>query len=213
MNNGEIAEELNLPESVPPEEQKKIHEIMGSPQTMLMTLRLPLGQKCFPKTELKKSPIHGRGIFAIDRIPRGQIITMYPGDIVKVKTSVGESDQEKLCGFFNSPHLPFHLCRVEDIPNIVSIYGFEINDTYSIAGHPELDEDVAYRGHLINDGARSHSPRDANVYRTVSLTKLNCQYLPILDSHVVIVATRDIQPGEEILATYGYDYWKHFHST
>ena len=178
-----------------------------------MTLRLPLPEKCIPRTELKKSPIHGRGLFAIDRIPGGQIITMYPGDIVKVKTSVGESEQEKLFGLIIGPHLPFHLYRVEDIRNIVSIYGFEINDTYSIAGHPELDEDVAYRGHLINDGAQSHSPQDANVYRTVSLAKLNCRYMDILDSHLVIVATRDIQPGEEILATYGYDYWKHFHST
>ena len=31
MNNGEIAEELNLPESVPHEERKKIHKVMGSP--------------------------------------------------------------------------------------------------------------------------------------------------------------------------------------
>ena len=82
-----------------------------------------------------------------------------------------------------------------------------------VAGDPELHDEGL--GHMVNDGARSRSPADADVYRLVSRTKENvhpyimCTMVEdVRGSTVLMRATRDIEKGEELLYSYGVPYWE-----
>jgi len=104
-----------------------------------------------------------------------------------------------------------------------------VDDMYAILGHPDLDEDSAYYGHYANDGAGhimlQKDMRDSNNddddetaieemesnYFFESLEVNNAKNRPLGGEgekyHTVIVATQDIQAGEEIFVMYGPDYW------
>ena len=115
-------------------------------------------------------------------------------------------------------------------------YAVTTNDVYSVMGHPELDDNPAYIGHFANDGAghlayeSPDSPRniDASLelgldtdsdefgvedniaaYVLKSFDVANAMHQPLDEDefHMVTVAIRDIKKGEEILVTYGPDYW------
>lgn len=115
-------------------------------------------------------------------------------------------------------------------------YAVSVDDHYSVMGHPSLDDDPAYYGHFANDGAGHlalEGPNSQNnllaaielgldttneeflgaeeniaAYVLKSLEVANAWHKSLGDgSHVVTVATRDIEAGEEILVTYGPDYW------
>lgn len=91
-------------------------------------------------------------------------------------------------------------------------------------GHPHLDDDPAYRGHYANDGggylalegAASSTGAELGLEKRIaeyvleSSDAANAMHGPFLGDglpHVVTVATRDIKAGEEVLVTYGPDYW------
>jgi len=114
-------------------------------------------------------------------------------------------------------------------------YAVSVDDHYSVMGHPALDTDPAYYGHFANDGAGHlalEGPNSQNnlqaaielgldtdedglgvemniaAYVLRSLEVANAWHKSIADgSHVVTVATRDIKAGEEVLVTYGPDFW------
>ena len=114
-------------------------------------------------------------------------------------------------------------------------YAVSVDDHYSVMGHPALDDDPAYYGHFANDGAGHlalegpNSPNNSQAAIELGLdteeddlgveTNIAAYVLKSLEvanawhkslaggSHVVTVATRDITAGEEILVTYGPDYW------
>ena len=87
------------------------------------------------------------------------------------------------------------------------------------AGDPDLHEEGL--GHMINDGARSRSPADVDIYRRVSLAKQNAMPYVLqaaredgfgrdqaLDNFLVQMrAARDIASGEELFFSYGAAYW------
>ena len=124
----------------------------------------------------------------------------------------------------------------ESNPPLTS-YAVTMNNVYSVMGHPYLDDNPAYIGHFANDGAGHlayedpDSPRNMEAslelgldtessefgvtdniaaYVLKSFDVANAMHQP-LDSanelHMVTVAVRDITKGEEILVTYGPDYW------
>lgn len=115
-------------------------------------------------------------------------------------------------------------------------YAVTTNDVYSVMGHPSLDDNPAYIGHFANDGAghlayeMPDSPRNieaslelgldtesnefgvedniaAYVLKSFDVANAMHQPLDADEYHMVTVATRDITKGEEILVTYGPDYW------
>lgn len=123
----------------------------------------------------------------------------------------------------------------ESKPPLTS-YAVTTNDVYSVMGHPSLDENPAYLGHFANDGAghlayeMPDSPRNIEAslelgldtessefgaedniaaYVLKSFDVANAMHQPLDDDefHMVTVAIRDIKKGEEILVTYGPDYW------
>ena len=96
-------------------------------------------------------------------------------------------------------------------------YACAINDTYSVMGLPALDDDTAYLGHFANDGAGHIALGQGDPSRGVeesiasyvieSIDTSNAMHKQVDGLHMATVATRTIAVGEEILVTYGPDYW------
>ena len=93
-------------------------------------------------------------------------------------------------------------------------YAVEVCDSYTVLALPVLDADPAYFGHFANDGA-GHFAKDGagiggdmiSAYVLESIELSNARHMPLEDSHMVTIATRDIAEGDEIFVTYGPDYW------
>jgi hypothetical protein len=86
-------------------------------------------------------------------------------------------------------------------------YAYDINDSYSIIGFPEINVNPSYLGHICNDGARGHSEKDKDIYNTVTSIKSNARFKIICDCIVAVVAVKDINIDEEILVPYTHGYW------
>ena len=88
-------------------------------------------------------------------------------------------------------------------------YLMYVTEEVGVVGFAQLDNDPVYLGHFCNDGASviPQSTEDVALYLEQSVTRANAEEQSILDSHVAIVATRDIQKDEEIFLCYGVEYW------
>jgi len=108
----------------------------------------------------------------------------------------------------------------KSIPPLTS-YAVTVDDVYTVMGMPTLDKDPAYYGHFANDGAghwileRGDGSSSSmgvdeciSEYIFESLDVSNAIQRPLEGGlHMVMLASRDINDGEEILMTYGPDYW------
>ena len=74
----------------------------------------------------------------------------------------------------------------------------------SIVGNPKLFDEPHFLAHIINDGAMCKRPEASAVYEIASLSKANSLFDPVCMAQF---ATRDIKVGDEILNTYGAEYW------
>ena len=111
----------------------------------------------------------------------------------------------------------------EDVPPLTS-YAASVDDVYSVMGMPVLDNDPAYYGHFANDGA-GHIAIQTGVddaarigieevissYVSESVELSNAIHRPLADGlHLGTFASKNIKHGEEVLVTYGPDYWMAF---
>lgn len=154
------------------------------------------------------SKIAGRGLFASRKILKSEIITLYPPHyIVYNITPRGQPGTKHILksDIVNSKELNWD----DKLWN----YQFNFNNEYSIIGDPQLTDDPSFLGHMINDGAKGHSSKtkfiakDKEIYNNIFLRVNNCIPECIDNLWVIIVAIKDINPDEEILMGYGYDYW------
>jgi hypothetical protein len=75
---------------------------------------------------------------------------------------------------------------------------------------PSMDDNPAYLGHFVNDGATKipMSTKGLSSYMLESSDTANAVHQDILGGvHMVTLAKRDIKKGEEIFVTYGPEYW------
>lgn len=111
----------------------------------------------------------------------------------------------------------------EDVPPLTS-YAASVDDVYSVMGMPVLDNDPAYFGHFANDGA-GHIAIQTGVddaarigieeiissYVSKSVELSNAIHKPLADGlHLGTFASKNIKQGEEVMVTYGPDYWMAF---
>ena len=138
------------------------------------------------KLEVRKSPIHGVGVFATEKIARGEALTRYFTDRV----------------YKNGDPSP----EWENWRD----YGMRTACGGVFVGDPRV-RDVESCGHLINEAymPKISGPWDdfdtmldtvIDYIRTTE-KKRNVNLKP------VVTAKRDIEPGEELLAAYGFNYW------
>jgi hypothetical protein len=111
----------------------------------------------------------------------------------------------------------------EDLPPLTS-YAASVDDVYSVMGMPVLDDNPAYYGHFANDGAghiaiqtgiddaaRMGIEEIISSYVSESVELSNAIHKPIADGlHLGTFASKNIQKGEEVMVTYGPDYWMNF---
>lgn len=115
---------------------------------------------------IKKSSIHGNGVFAARDIKEGERIVEYLGEkITKEESNRRGLEQEE---------------RAKQTGE-GAVYIFELDEEYDIDGNFEYND-----ARFINHACET-----------------NCEAENI-DGHIWIVATRDIEKGEEILYNYGY---------
>ncbi len=149
--------------------------------------------------ELKDSPGKGRGVFAAKDFSKNDFLTVYPSHAIGIQL-----DSERVAWSCMRNYTP------EYVDNMSKYYALAVMGG-TIAGDPERHD--AGLGHMVNDGARSHSPADVDIYRRVSMAKENVApyvmgiRLDINDYVVFMRATRDITKGEELFYSYGATYW------
>lgn len=145
----------------------------------------------------------GRGVFATEDCLEGDLLTCYPGDILLHPTGFIPPPKEK---------------GIDDdatLRDLLSRYCIGMTEEYAIMGLPTLDQDMAYAGHLINDGIAKPPETEDQLeqYLEESEAKANAQLIPLENLHMVAIATRDIQKDEEVTVFYGPIYWMEHTST
>jgi len=169
---------------------------------------IPFELELDKKIELKESKIHGLGVFAKQKINKGELITFYPGDFVEYTSNEDRHLPHHLTILFRSKRLENRFGQVTDSSYRNSDYGFDLNNHYAIIGCPQFNDDTNYMGHFINDGARTNSTEKSNeIYLEISKLKRNCKFHILKDLHVAIISTKNINIDEELYVTYGISYW------
>jgi hypothetical protein len=184
-------------------------------------LRSRLSNRLLPLdgTMIKPSllPDAGRGLFTTRSFSRGEIITCYPGDGVLYSPVYRNDDtkyyeeQQPLILWGTHVHNKEEASEWAVKDQAMEDYTLAVCDIFSVVGlphHLDLDKDPAYRGHFANDGAQLMGGDESMAqYVLESNAQANAMHTNIDDCHMATVATRDIAAGEEILVTYGPDYW------
>ena len=160
---------------------------------------VPLQTFSLNRTFVGTSSVAGRGLFALEDVSQGEVLTCYPGDALVEFSDEGES--------VHWDHVPVQIENALDGINQEYML-YAASDNWGIVALPELDEDPAYLGHFANDGARAPTnSAELASYVIDSNEMSNAMHQDLLDCHMVTVATRDIRRGEEIFVTYGPEYW------
>lgn len=162
----------------------------------------------FDKVELKKSLIHGLGVFAKQNINKGELITFYPGDFVEYTPNEDRHLSHQVKAIFRSERFENKFGALTDSKYRNNDYAFDLNSFYCIIGCNYFTDDPNYLGHFINDGAKTNSTEKQNeIYLKISNLKRNCKFHILKDLHVAIIATKNINIGEELFIRYGLGYW------
>lgn len=170
----------------------------------LMTTKLPIN---IDKVYIKQSNIHGNGLFAKVNINKGDIITFYPGDVLVYYPEKNRNITSSR-GLIIHDHMNKELSSICDKnQEFYDCYTFDINESYSIIGFPDINDNPSYLGHICNDGARGYSEKDKEIYMNDILIKSNAMSHIICDCIVAVVAIKDINIDEEILVPYSHEYW------
>lgn len=142
-----------------------------------------------PKVEIKKSPIHGRGVFATRDIKKGEYITKYCPD----KMIFYRDDESAKVNARCFPYILNH-------PDGKRV----------LVGDPESEFDLDHCGFLVNDTYKAVLPDsldfDENLkaaidYYETGLRRSNVVLAPKMH------AARNIKKGEELVTNYGFNYW------
>jgi hypothetical protein len=194
-----------------PKEVLENYDVESSNFCYHLSLRFTLNLK---KCEIKNSNIHDRGVFSTKNIKKGELITMYPGDIIMpYPDGRGKKGEQVRYGIVNSQSLPkkLHISNNTD-PNLKHLlyYAFDLSDNLSIIGHPKMIQDTSYLGHMINDIC--NEGKNETKYNQ-SLSKCNVAGKGICNGrYLAIIALKNIKQGEELLMSYGFKYWEWFNN-
>ena len=194
---------------IPVNEKKSINIIkIDKLKLVYLSNILPLGLN---KVEVKKSKLHGYGVFAKRNILKDELITFYPADIIEYLPNGDRNIKGHLTNIFRSIRFEKQFGKTCDKKFRNYDYAFDINENYTIIGSPYFKEDTNYMGHFINDGAKSNSTHKSNeIYKTITSLKANCRYYNLKDLHVAVISTKNIKKGEELFIIYGIRYWESY---
>jgi hypothetical protein len=180
--------ETNKDEHIEIIDNKTIDHILIATQLSLSDAPLPQLDKVY----IKKSNVEGLGVFAKEDLKKGEIVSLYPSDIVRLH--FGQ--------FYNQECNEY----VKDIDEN-NRYAYKINDYCTIMGDPTLIHDMNLVGHIVNDSCKTDGTKEQNyIYDKKAHHYRNCMYYPY-HIFVLIVTTKEVKKDEELLVMYGIDYW------
>ena len=153
--------------------------------------------------EVKKSSIHGNGVFAKVDIGKDKVVCIYPvHGIVETEKNI-----------FHRLYSRFH--QVKPTHFNIDDYKFNISKDWGrkhIYGDPKI-HDYFSLGHMINDSCRNANKlkktnigKDILQYLLQTFHNSNC-YFKISKYYIYVLTTKKISKGEELLTSYGFSYW------
>lgn len=172
-----------------------------APLNLTLVLRKFIQDRAFSVC-VKESSIHGLGVFATEKISKGAICTLYPAD------ALGKAKGDKTIVQGTSdfrPHMSYAqtlwqkgdeaLCAIGDPSRYSPAFcGHLINDPYLNVNRLKDEKDI------------SNLAKEIIEYQIRVKHMCNCK-LQSNEYYSYVVATREIDKGEELLAPYGFPYW------
>jgi SET domain-containing protein len=171
------------------------------------------------RVEIKESKIHGKGVFALTNIKEGTVMTFYPSHGIIIDDGVMIDNLEDKSFIKNVTQNKYY--RKYGVSDYSSLFGHNLN----IIGNPTEIGNAMLLGHMINDSVgnvfkNNENDTDLKKMRNViasyyikTVSNSNCRFAYNMKYPLIsVVATRDIQEGEELLIAYGISYWydEHF---
>jgi len=190
-----------------PEEMSQENVCLNLFRTRLPKLRL---NRCFVGAE---STIDGagRGLFASRDIAEGELITLYPCDVMLAwETTVGDFRGDIGVTFGSNVRKEDQQKTADRLTtDSARAYELKIGGRHSVVADPLLVDNAAYLGHIANDASVLNSRDQASVDKYVKSSRIghNAAFLVLEGAHFMTVATRSISEGAEIFVSYGYNYW------
>lgn len=152
--------------------------------------------------EVRKSKVHGKGVFATKDIKKDEIITFYPVDILQLPVN----NEGSVCSF--SDRYKSKYGKIIN-PN-VEYYKYYCSDNVVIIGDPTFTNNNNYLGHMINDiSTHDKTNKSIKAYNKIA-DSANCDFVEPDDDNLFlpVLANRDIRKDEELFVSYGPQYWQ-----
>lgn len=196
-----------------------LHEyFLFEPEAVMKTSSFSRNSPKLPKIEVKESPLHGVGVFAVDAIKKGSVITYYPAHLLLVDTVQGKTAVMDVTGEYGD-------INSEALHTMMDTYALKIC-CIKFAGDPKKGRgEGEFCGHLINDCVDVHQlvPHAIKAFKSKSKEdfksflefggsnfQANAAYVTCLVkllAGVPIIAIKDIAAGEEVTISYGFMWW------
>jgi hypothetical protein len=164
------------------------------------------------RTRIATSRIAGNGLFADRQIAAGELVTMYPCDVLLSRRDPAEQLHRVRLGLHAAEVglLGRVSLKLSDCPSEARRYMVRLSQTQAVIANPHAIEDAAYLGHMANDGAECTGAGTAlERYLRASQTAANAglHIGSMHGCHVALVASKPIEAGTEILVSYGPSFW------
>ena len=158
------------------------------------------------------SPTAGTGLFAARDLPAGTLVALYPAHAIGrgEQNVFYDTNRDYFKKQTSSGSLRPYRQSVLGDRSLFGVANDQIEDPFFIDANPEQPLVDGWTAHLVNDGAVCAAGEEESVvgYYTASLARRNCLIVPVGPAPLMGYATtRDVEAGEELLTTYGAEYW------
>jgi hypothetical protein len=177
--------------------------------------------------EIRRSNIHGNGLFATNDIPANVIVTFYPAHGIKEgNTAYLDNSNESFkrnITLYATTH-GFNISSNDVNETVVeSLNDISLMNSTLIIGDPNNTKNRLLLGHMLNDvggnifqfsniAKKIKIPSELKClirqYSAEGSKKNNCKF--VVDHHKVVVSivtTKEIKKNDELLVSYGPIYW------
>ena len=158
------------------------------------------------------SPTAGTGLFAARDLPAGTLVALYPAHAIGrgEQNVFYDTNRDYFKKQTSSGSLRPYRQSVLGDRSLFGVANDQIEDPFFIDANPEQALVDGWTAHLVNDGVLCAAGEEESVvrYYKASLARRNCLIVPVGPAPLMGYATtRDIEAGEELLTTYGAEYW------
>ena len=166
-------------------------------------------------TTVGPSPTAGTGLFAARDLPAGTLVALYPAHAIGRGEQIVSYDTDT--DYFKKQmssgpavdSCPYRQIVLGD-RSLFGVANDQIEDPFYIDANPEQPLVDGWTAHLVNDAVMCDAGDEESVvrYYEASLARRNCLIVPVGPAPLMGYATtRDVEAGEELLTTYGAEYW------